>query len=228
MFKRNYFYELPYDIQSVIYRNLFSNCIRYFANDRSIKYLNRLYRAVNNPSNTCVYYIPPKGMFGSDSREYKYKHLAVLEGFRTMNELIYLDREHLLEDTTQPDCDTISFYLFPLFTANKTLRNYLAYRLNTFADYDKRMIANMKVLEDRVEIVFTHKFTCNADIYYNIMVGYNVLYNSLSNVIYGEENVLMFSKFVELFKWIENNNRFEGYYIYNSKVIPVLEGKLKN
>ena len=112
MFKRNYFYELPDDIQSVIYRNVFSNCIRYFANDRSIKYLNRLYRAVNNPSNTCVYYIPPKGMFGSDSGEYKYKHLAVLEGFRTMNELIYLDRKHLLEDTTQPDCDTISCLLY--------------------------------------------------------------------------------------------------------------------
>ncbi|NDB85791.1 MAG: hypothetical protein EB127_24280 [Alphaproteobacteria bacterium] len=90
------------------------------------------------------------------------------------------------------------------------------------------MISNIKVLEDRVELVFTHNFTCNADIYYHIMVGYNVLYNSLSNVIYGEENVLMFSKLIELFKWIEDNNRFEGYYIYNHKIIPVLEGKLKN
>lgn len=225
MFKRNYFYELPDDIQSVIYRNVFSNCIRYFTNDRSIKYLNRLYRAVNNPSNTCVYSIPPKGMFGC---EYKYKHLAALEGFRTMSELIYLDREHLLADVSHSNSNTISYYLFPLFTANKTLRKYLTYRLKTFADYDTRMIANINVLEDRVEVVFTHKFISNADIYYNIMVGYNVLYNSLSHVIYSEANVLMFSKFVELFKWIENNNRFEGYYIYNSKVIPVLEGKLKN
>jgi len=234
MFKRNYFYELPDDIQSVIYRNIFSNCIRYFANDRSIKYLNRLYRAVNNPSNTCVYSIQPMEMFDT------YKHLATLEGFRATREanvanaalaanaLIYLDRKHLLADISHTNSDTISFYLFPLFTANKTFRNYLAYRLTTLGYYDKQMIANIKVLEDRVELVFTHNFTCNADIYYHIMVGYNVLYNSLSNVIYGEENVLMFSKLIELFKWIEDNNRFEGYYIYNHKIIPVLEGKLKN
>lgn len=228
MFKRNYFYELPDDIQSVIYRNIFSNCIRYFANDRSIKYLNRLYRAVNNPSNTCVYSIQPMEMFDT------YKHLATLEGFRATSAsaasatLIYLDRKHLLADISQSNSDTISFYLFPLFTANKTFRNYLAYRLTTLGYYDKQMIANIKVLEDRVELVFTHNFTCNADIYYHIMVGYNVLYNSLSNVIYGEENVLMFSKLIELFKWIEDNNRFEGYYIYNHKIIPVLEGKLKN
>jgi len=228
MFKRNYFYELPDDIQSVIYRNIFSNCIRYFANDRSIKYLNRLYRAVNNPSNTCVYSIQPMEMFDT------YKHLATLEGFRATSAsaasatLIYLDRKHLLADISQSNSDTISFYLFPLFTANKTFRNYLAYRLTTLGYYDKQMISNIKVLEDRVELVFTHNFTCNADIYYHIMVGYNVLYNSLSNVIYGEENVLMFSKLIELFKWIEDNNRFEGYYIYNHKIIPVLEGKLKN
>jgi hypothetical protein len=183
-----------------------------------------------------------------------YKHLATLEGFRATatraanaaraasaanaaraasaanaaTALIYLDRKHLLADISHTNSDTISFYLFPLFTANKTFRNYLAYRLTTLGYYDKQMIANIKVLEDRVELVFTHNFTCNADIYYHIMVGYNVLYNSLSNVIYGEENVLMVSKLVELFKWIEGNNRFEGYYIYNHKIIPVLEGKLKN
>ena len=224
MFRKNYFYELPDDIQTAIYKAVFSNCIRYFSNDRSIKYLNRLYSAVNNPSNTCVYSIPPKGMFGGDGgTEYKYRDLAVLEGFRTMSELIYLDREHLLADVSLSNSDTISYYLFPLFTANKTLRKYLTYRLNTLADYDRRMIANIKVLEDRVEVVFAHIFTSNADIYYNIMVGYNVLYNALSNVIYSEENGIMFGKFVELFKWLENNNQFEGYYIYNSKVIPVLE-----
>jgi hypothetical protein len=219
MFKRNYFYELPDDIQTLIYKNIFTNCILYFANDRGIKYLNRLYLAVNNPRNTCVYSIAPKGIF-------EYKRVASLEGCSNIynSKTIYLDRSHLLTDTSQLHCDTISYYLFPLFTANKTLRNYMTYRLNTIAN-DKRMIANMKVSEDRVDIVFASKFTCNADIYYNIFVGYNILYNSLSDIIYSVENVLMFSKFVELFKWLENNNRFEGYTIYNHKIIPVFDIK---
>jgi hypothetical protein len=58
------------------------------------------------------------------------------------------------------------------------------------------------------------------------MVGYNVLYNSLSNIIYSEENVVMFNKFVEIFRWIEMNNIFEGYNIYNNKIIPIFEAKL--
>ena len=217
MFKRNYFYELPDDIQTVIYKKVFSNCILYFANDRGIKYLNRLYRAVNNPSNTCVYSIASKGMFD-------YTRVALLDGFCN-HKMIYLDRTHLLTDATQFQCDTISYYLYPLFTANKTLRKYLAFRFNLNAEYDKEMITNIKVLEDRVDIVFSHGFTCNADIYYNILVGYNVLYNSLSNIIYSVENVLLFSKFIELFKWLENNNRFEGYTIHNKKIIPVFDRK---
>jgi len=219
MFKRNYFYELPDDIQTLIYKNVFTNCILYFANDRGIKYLNRLYLAVNNPRNTCVYSIAPKGIF-------EYKRVASLEGCSNIcnSKTIYLDRTHLLTDTLQLQCDTISYYLFPLFTANKTLRNYMTYRLNTIVN-DKRMIANMKVSEDRVDIVFASKFKCNADIYYNIFVGYNILYNSLNDIIYSVENVLMFSKFVELFKWLENNNRFEGYTIYNHKIIPVFDIK---
>ena len=220
MFRKNYFFELPDDIQTLIYKNVFTNCILYFANDRGIKYLNRLYLAVNNPSNTCVYSIPSKGIF-------EYKRVASLEGSCNSynHKMIYLDRSHLLTDTSQLQCDTISYYLFPLFTANKTLRNYLTYRLNTLA-IDNRMIANMKVFEDRVDIVFASKFTCNADVYYNIFVGYNILYNSLSDIIYSVENVLMFRKFIELFKWLENNNRFEGYTFYNHKIIPVFDIKI--
>ena len=57
------------------------------------------------------------------------------------------------------------------------------------------------------------------------MVGYNVLYNSLSNIIYSEENVEMFHKFVELFKWVEANKVFEGYNVYDNKIIPIFEIK---
>ena len=217
MFKRNYLYELPDDIQTAIYRNVFSNCILYFANDRGIKYLNRLYRAVNNPNNTCIYSITPKGIF-------EYKRVASLEGSCNLK-TIYLDRAHLLTEMLQLQCDTISFYLYPLFTANKTLRNFFAYRLNTHANYDKKMITCMKVWEDRVDIVFARNFACNADIYYSIFVCYNILYNSLSDIIYSIGNILMFSKFYELFKWLENNNRFEGYTIYNHKIIPVFDRK---
>ena len=234
MFIKNYLYELPEDIQYAIYKNVFARCIADIESDKNIKYLNRLYKANMHPSNTCVYSIKPKGMFGSYEIdgdecviEYKYKCVAALESSskKHIKTLTFLDRTHLIEDTSQLNSNTISLYIYPLFTTTKNLRKYLTIRFNLVKYYDKKMIKTITVIDDRVDIVFTKYFACNADIYYNIMVAYNVLYNSLSNVIYSEDNAVMFNKFVELFRWIEMNNVLEGYIMCNNKVIPIFEGK---
>lgn len=227
MFKNNYLYELPDDIQIIIFKNIFNYCIKDIEKDKNIKYLNRLYRATNNPNNTCIYCIIPQGFY---SDNYKYKSVIDQEGFINllMKDIIYLDRTHLIENTSHLHINTISFYLYPLFTANKTLRKYLTIRFNLIKFYDKELIKNIIVVEDRVNVIFTHNFRCNADIYYLIMVGYNVIYNSLSNIIYSEENVIMFNKFVELFKWIEKNKLLEGYNVNNDKIIPIFESIVKN
>lgn len=224
MFKKNYLYELPDDIQVIIYKNLFNYCIIDIEKDTNIKYVNRLYRATNNPNNTCVYSIIPKDMLSND-KDYKYKRIVDHEGFinNSMKNLIYLDRSHLIENTSHLHSNTISYYLYPLFTANKTLRKYLTIRFNLIKYYDKELIKNIIVVGDRADIIFTRNFRCNADIYYNIMVGYNVLYNSLSNIIYSEENIIMFNKFVEIFRWIENNKILEDYNISNDKIIPIFK-----
>jgi hypothetical protein len=223
LIQRNYFYELPEDILNAIYKNVFDKCIDDIQNNKSIKYINRLYRATINPNNTCIYSVKPKGMF-QGVKYYKYKRIAMLEDFgNKMNEMIYLDRKHLIENTLQLNYDTISYYLYPLFTANKKLKKYLTIRLNFVKFYDKKLIKYMKVVEDRIDITFISNFKCNADIYYMLLVGYNVIYNSLSNIIYSEENVVMFHKFVELFRWIECNNILEGYNISNNKIIPMFK-----
>ena len=226
MFKKNYLYELPDDIQVIIYKNLFNYCIIDIEKDTNIKYVNRLYRATNNPNNTCVYCIVLQGFY---SDNYKYKRVIAQEGFinNSMKNLIYLDRAHLIENTSHLHSNTISYYLYPLFTANKTLRKYLTIRFNLIKYYDKELIKNIIVVGDRADIIFTRNFRCNADIYYNIMVGYNVLYNSLSNIIYSEENIIMFNKFVEIFRWTENNKILEGYNISNDKIIPIFESIVK-
>jgi hypothetical protein len=223
MFKNNYFYELPDDIQNIIFKIIFKYCITDIEKDKNIKYLNRLYRATNNPNNTCLYCIIPQGFY---SENYKYKHVVDQEGFINLfkKDIIYLDRTYLIENTSYLHINTISFYLYPLFTANKTLRKYLTIQFNLINFYDKELINKIIVVEDRINIIFTRNFKCNADIYYNIMVGYNVLYNSLSNIIYSEESVIMFNKFVELFKWMEKNKLLEGYNINNDKIIPIFEG----
>lgn len=243
IFTKNYLYELPEDIQVIIYKKVFAKCIYDIDNERGLKYLSRLYGAVNNPNNTCVYSIRPKGMFydihncdSGDSSDsicelYKYKCVAMLENFgsntikSSIKDMIYLDRTHLLEDTSYLHRNIISYYLYPLITSNKSLKKYLTIRFNLVKYYDKKLITNIIVKEDRVDIIFMQNFKCDADIYYNIMVGYNILYNSLSNIIYSEENVVMFHKFVEIFRWIESNNILEGYNIYNSKIIPEFSGK---
>ena len=227
MFKNNYLYELPDDIQITIFKNIFNYCIIDIEKDKNIKYLNRLYIAINNPNNTCIYCIVPQGFYSND---YKYKRVIDQEGFinLSMKDIIYLDRTHLIENTSYLHINTISYYLYPLFTSNKTLKKYLTIRFNLIKFYDKKLIKNIIVVEDRVNVIFTHNFRCNADIYYLIMVGYNVIYNSLSNIIYSEENIIMFNKFVELFRWIEKNKLLEGYNINNDKIIPIFESIVKN
>ena len=231
MFFKNYLYELPDDIQTAIYKIVFADCIKYFEDDLSFKYLDRLYRTINNPSNTCVYSIKPKEMDEWLLSDYKYRRIAMLEGFNERvtsdtsdtRSMIYLDRTHLTEDISQSQYDTISYYIYPLFIASKHLKKYLTIRFNLIKYYDKKLIRNITVVEDRVDIVFARSMKCNADIYYNIFVGYNVIYNSLSNIIFGEENTEIFRKLVELFKWIEYNNVLCGYNICNNKIIPILE-----
>ena len=231
MFIKNYLYELPDDIQFAIYKNVFARCITDIERDKRIKYLNRLYRATDNPKNTCAYSIKPKGMYGDDEccgeccGEYKYKHIVALEGTckRHIKSLIFLDRTHLIEDISHLNSDIVSLYIYPLFTTSKNLKKYLTNRLNLVKYYNTKMIQEITVVDDRINILFTKHFACNADIYYNIMVAYNVLYNSLSNVIYSEANVAMFNKFVELFRWLEMNNVLEGYNMCNNKVIPMFE-----
>jgi len=231
MFFKNYLYELPDDIQTAIYKIVFADCIKYFKDDLSFIYLDRLYRTINNPSNTCAYSIKPKEMDERLLSDYKYRRVAMLEGFNTRvtsvtsdtSSMIYLDRTHLTEDISQSQYDTISYYIYPLFIASKHLKKYLTIRFNLIKYYDKKLIRNITVVEDRVDIVFARSMKCNADVYYNIFVGYNVIYNSLSNIIFGEENTEIFRKLVELFKWFEYNNVLCGYNICNNKIIPILE-----
>jgi hypothetical protein len=158
---------------------------------------------------------------------YKYRCVAALEASGTCKKhikpLIFLDRTHLIEDTSHLNSDIVSLYMYPLFTASRNLKKYLTSRLNLVKFYNTKMIKTITVIDDRIDILFTKNFACNADIYYNIMVAYNVLYNSLSNVIYSEENVVMFNKFVELFRWLEMNNVLEGYNMCNYKVIPMFD-----
>jgi hypothetical protein len=234
MFFKNYLYELPDDIQTAIYKIVFADCIKYFEDDLSFKYLDRLYRTINNPSNTCAYSIKPKEMDDMLLSDYKYRRIAMIEGFNTRDtsdtsvtsdtsSMIYLDRTHLTEDISHSQYDTISYYIYPLFITSKRLKKYLTIRFNLIKYYDKKLIRNITVVEDRVDIVFARSMKCNADVYYNIFVGYNVIYNSLSNIIFGEENTEIFRKLVELFKWIEYNNVLCGYNICNNKIIPILE-----
>lgn len=225
LFRKNYFYELPEDIQNIIYKIIFNTCIYDIQNDKNIKYIDRLYRTTNNPNNTCVYSITPQGMFSNIEKEYKYKRIAALENYRhnKMSEMIYLDREHLIEKTSQIDIYTISYFVHPLLAASKTFKKYLTIRINLSGYYDNNVIKYIKVTGDRIEITFIRKLKCNADTYYNILVGYNILYNCLSIILYSEENITKYVKFIELFRWFERNNNFKGCNIDDCKIFPLFE-----
>lgn len=223
LFRKNYFYELPEDIQNSIYKIIFNTCVYDIQNDKNIKYIDRLYRTTNNPNNTCIYSIKPQGMFSNIEKEYKYKRVAALEDYRNnkMNEIIYLDCEHLIEKTSHIDIYTISYFVHPLLAKSKTFKKYLTIRINLSGYYDKNVIKYIKVIGDRIEITFIRKLKCNADTYYNVLVGYNILYNCLSIILYSEENITKYVKFIELFRWFERNNIFEGCIIDDCKVFSL-------
>ena len=230
IFFRNYFYELPDDIQNNIYKHIFNSCICDIKKDKNIKYINRLYSANNNPKNTCVFSIKPKWLFyeqySDEEIEYKYKKVAYLEDYKNnINDLLYLDREHLIRNISHLNIYTISFFLYPLSNSGTNFKKYLTVCFNFFGYYDKNMIKNIKVVGDKIDITFIHKFKCYADIYYNVQVGYNILYNLLNNIIYTEENIIKYAKLVVLFRWIENNAVFEECKIDNNKIFPIFEGK---
>ena len=223
LFRKNYFYELPEDIQNTIYKIIFNTCVYDIQNDKNIKYIDRLYRTTNNPNNTCIYSIKPQGMFSNIEKEYKYKRVAALEDYRNnkMSVMIYLDREHLIEKTSQLDIYTISYFVHPLLATSKTFKKYLTIRINLSGYYDKEIIKYIKVAGDRIEITFIRKLKCNADTYYNVLVGYNILYNCLSIILHSEENITKYVKFIELFRWFERNNIFEGCIIDDCKVFSL-------
>jgi hypothetical protein len=223
MFAKNYLYELPEDIQIIIYKKVFAKCIYDIDNERCLKYLNRLYRAVNNPNNTCIYSIRPKGLFYDihyihDNRDsickgYKYKCVAMLENFghntiaTSIKDMIYLDRAYLIEDTSQLQSNIISYYLYPLITSKKSLKKYLTIRFNLVKYYDKKLITNIIVNEDRIDIIFKHNLQCNADIYYNIMVGYNIpIYTYIYLYIPIYTYIPIYILYIQIIEYLYNKN----------------------
>ena len=171
LFRKNYFYELPEDIQNTIYKIIFNTCVYDIQNDKNIKYIDRLYRTTNNPNNTCIYSIKPQGMFSNIEKEYKYKRVVALEDYRNnkMSDMIYLDREHLIEKTSQLDIYTISYFVHPLLATSKTFKKYLTIRINLSGYYDKEII--------KYSMICLKKISLNKYKYINNLMDNKYEYN---------------------------------------------------
>ena len=241
-FAKNYLYELPDDIQAMIYKKVFK-C--------SLKIINDKKEAINN-FNKLVAYIKDNQFNASknhavwsiilcnrrDIGDPYYKYFTYYADNET--DYLHLNKSKMIRyDVTYSTIKYIEFAIYPI-QDRIPLPNY-SYIKNTFEQYahifislrhyngnqcndtDKeyRNIKDIKILNDKIIIEFTdtYIFRCYIDIYNNILESYNFivcLLNILSmfnNNIYPEYNLDYMNDLNDLKDWFTYNIFFSGFKI---------------
>jgi hypothetical protein len=242
VFAKNYLYELPDDIQALIYKKVFKN---------SLKIINDKKEAINN-FNKLVAYIKDNRFNASknhavwsiilcnrrDIGDPYYKYFTYYADNET--DYLHLNKSNMIRyDVAYSTIKYIEFAIYPI-QDRIPLPNY-SYIKNTFEQYahifislrhyngnqcndtDKeyRNIKDIKILNDKIIIEFTdtYIFRCYIDIYNNILESYNFivcLLNILSmfnNNIYPEYNLDYMNDLNDLKDWFTYNIFFSGFKI---------------
>ncbi len=241
-FAKNYLYELPDDIQAMIYKKVFK-C--------SLKIINDKKESINN-FNKLVAYIKDNQFNASknhavwsiilcnrrDIGDPYYKYFTYYADNET--DYLHLNKSKMIRyDVTYSTIKYIEFAIYPI-QDRIPLPNY-SYIKNTFEQYahifislrhyngnqcndtDKeyRNIKDIKLLNDKIiiELTDTYILRCYIDIYNNILESYNFivcLLNILSmfnNNIYPEYNLDYMNDLNDLKDWFKYNIFFSGFKI---------------
>jgi hypothetical protein len=241
-FAKNYLYELPDDIQALIYKKVFKN---------SLKIINDKKEAINN-FNKLVAYIKDNQFNASknhavwniilcnrrDIGDPYYKYFTYYADNET--DFLHLNKSKMIRyDVAYSTIKYIEFAIYPIqdripspnysYIKNTfeqyahifiSLRHYNGNQCND-TDKEYRNIKDIKLLNDKIiiELTDTYILRCYIDIYNNILESYNFivcLLNILSmfnNNIYPEYNLDYMNDLNDLKDWFKYNIFFSGFKI---------------
>ena len=230
-FNKNYLYELPEDIQCLIYKNVFLNTLNLISDNRDVlDNYNKLVEYIKNN-----HYNPNKFRaiwsiilcYRKDLGDPYYKYSLYYTDNET--DFLRLNKTKLIKyNSTYSTIKYLDFTIYPiqyiLPTANyisikKIFEEYTAIFLCNYAD----KYPNIKGIElcsnkIRIEYKDTYIFKSSIDIYNNILETYNFticIFNILNmyNQLYPEYNLEFMNDLDDLHEWFEYNSFFCGFTI---------------
>lgn len=241
-FTKNYFYELPDDIQAIIYKKVYQYSLKNISDKREaidnfnklIEYINSKNNIDNNNHATWSILLCSRRDIGDPY----YKYFAYYADYKT--DFLQLNKTKMIKyNSVYSSIKYIDFSIYPIQdkipSANYNyIKNILEqyahifislrhYNGNQSNDTDKeyRNIKEIKLLNDIIRVEYTDKyiFKCYIDIYNNILESYNFILCILNiltmfnNNIYPELNFENMNDLRDMRDWFEYNMYFSGFKI---------------
>ena len=230
-FNKNYLYELPEDIQFLIFKKVFNNTLNLINDNRDVlDNYNKLVEYIRN-NHYNAYKIHAVWSiilcYSKDLGDPYYKYSL----YYTDNETDFLRLNKMKMIKYNSAYSTIKYLDFTIYsiqdilpTSNykdvkKILEEYTDIFLSNYADKYPNIkgieLCNNKI---RIEYKDTYIFKSFIDIYNNILETYNFticIFNILNmyNNLYPAYNLEFMNDIDDLRKWIENNSYFCGFTI---------------
>ena len=241
-FIKNYLYELPEEIQTLIYKKAFKETLKNISDKReAIDNFNKLVEYINGKSNIDNNNHATWSILLCSRRDIGdpyYKYFAYYADYKT--DFLQLNKTKMIRyDSAYSSIKYIDFSIYPIQDKIPSANyNYIKNILEQYAhifislrhyngnqrnDTDKeyRNIKEIKLLNDRIRVEYTDKyiFKYYIDIYNNILESYNFILCILNiltmfnNNIYPEYNFDYMNDLRDIRDWFEYNMYFSGFKI---------------
>lgn len=208
MFHKNYLYDLPDELQSLIYKKLFKETLSVISDMRETQ----------DNYNTLVEYIK-ENHYRNYNPEVK-RAIWCIYNRREVGDPYYKYYQYYADDTTdflrlnkmkmtahERKYSTIKYMVFAMFpiiedNVKKVLEEYARGLLSGTIPIKAFVLCNQKI---RVEFKDTHRFTCCIDIYNSILETYNFI----AEVLFANN----LDDIMDLRIWFEYNSFLNGFSI---------------
>ena len=242
IFAKNYFYELPDDIQAIIYKKVYQYSLIFLSDKReAMDNFNRLLAYINGTDNIDNNNHATWSIILCSRRDIEdpyYKYFTYYSDYKT--DFLQLNKTKMIKyNSTYSSIKYIDFTIYPIQdripSANYnyiknileqyahifiSLRHYNGNQHND-ADKEYRNIKEIKLLNNKIRVEYTDKyiFKCYIDIYNNILESCNFILCILNiltmfdNNIYPEYNFDYMNDLRDIRDWFEYNLYFIGFEI---------------
>jgi hypothetical protein len=234
-FKSNYFYELPEDIQTLIYKETFKHSLNKIRDKReAMDNFNKLQAyiiemdQIDNNKNHAIWRI----IMQTDVGDPYYKYFTYYADYKT--DFLQLNKTNMIRyDTVYSTIKYIDYTIYPIqdkipLKSYNYIKNILEQYVHIFlsirhnannTDNTEKEYSNIKGVlllhnKIRIEYLDTYTFNCYIDIYNNILESYNFLVKILNiltmfnNDIYPEYDENNMNVLRVIRDWFEYNMYF--------------------